>query len=70
MSHIDMRKLRGREAIDMVIDQNRTEKRGGDCSKQGKLLGAIISTVNRKGVEDPKGQQKIINKVRRNMGYI
>jgi predicted transcriptional regulator len=70
MSHIDMRKFRNREFIDMTLDQNKTEKRGGDCSGYSKELGAIISTVNRKCGDDPKEQLKMINRVRRNMGFI
>jgi hypothetical protein len=63
MNFIDRRILENQRCIEEVIDSNKTEKRGDDCSEAAERLGAFISQVNRKKL-NPAQQRKLVYKLR------
>jgi len=70
MSFLNKMALDNRQLIEETIENNKTEKRGGDLRRESEIVGAVIHAVNRsKSAKDNlKKQKQIIFKVRQNFG--
>ena len=65
MQSINELQLHNRNVIEEISERNKTENQGNHSLPGVKILGAMISVMNRKNIQDdPKAQAKEADKIR------